>query len=670
MLPAGSRVLLITIDTLRPDALGFVSGRNETPVIDGLAESGIRFGNAISSVPLTLPSHTTMMTGLDPLRHGIHVNGQALDASVPTLAEQFRSHGYATAAFVSASVLRKDFGLDRGFDVYDDTKSPANDRLMQRRAAQTFAATREWINQQPADKPWFVWVHVYDAHTPYDPPRAFWKPGPRGGYDGAVSYIDNALAPLLETAGAVAGGKLLTILAADHGESLGEHDEIEHGIFIYDTTMRVPLILSYPGVLQPSAPGFTPRLVDLTPTLVHGFGWTPAVKFDGIDLGPGLRGEPLRVPPAYIESEFPWTSYGWAPLHGIIDDGWKYISAPDEELYELSADPGENHNRIAGNRPVVDSMIVALDRARLQPAIASASQVDDAETLAHLQSLGYVGAGNAMGPAPDGRPDPKSLTGLRARLRDAETLLRHGNSEEAMAAFERVLEDEADNRFALMRVGTLALKQGDLDKAITLLRSTLTQFPDQADARFALADALTRAKRYDEALPEWMETVRLQPKKLEAWSNLGSVASWAGDPESAISAYRKALELAPDDPAVLGNLGEAERQANRPSEAVTYLLQAAEHEGDDTKRAARIALLLVELGRIDDSRPWLDRARPGDDDFAIAHIRFAERVVASDSTAARHAISIACLAEPAQAGIVLANDALRPVADACFAARR
>jgi choline-sulfatase len=645
LFPADTRVLLVTIDTLRPDALGYVAGRNETPNIDALAASGVSFNNAVTSVPLTLPSHTTMMTGVLPVRHGVRVNGQGLAPTIPTLAEQFHAKGHATAAFVSASVLSKEFGLSRGFDRYDDEASPIDKRLMQRRAAQTFAAARAWIAEQ-GDKPWFVWVHVYDAHTPYDPPRAFWQPGgERAAYDGAVSYIDNALGPLLEDARRSAGERLLTIVTSDHGEAFGEHGEIEHGIFIYDTTMRVPLVFSYPGVLEPAAPTFTPRLVDLSPTLISGFGWNSASSFDGMDLSPGLRGQPIAVPPAYIESEYPWTSFGWAPLYGAIDGNWKFIDAPQPELYSLADDPEELRNEINSDSTQKSKLIGWTDRTRLLKPLAEATTVDDAETLSRLQSLGYIGAGNTLGAAPEGRPDPKRTTHLRALLRDAESASRAGRIAEALKGFKDVLNEEPDNRFALARLASISIDHGDFESGIKYARATLAVAADQADMQFALADALTRSNQFKEALNHWLEAVRLQPSRTEAWSNLGTTARWLGDHERAISAYKEGLKRAPDSPALLGNLGEVEREAGNLEDAAKHLISAATLEAGATRRSGRIGLVLSELGRKQEAIQWLSNVKTGDDDFAQAKLRLAQLIASSDPRAATEALSTACAAD-------------------------
>ena len=209
-------ILLITIDTLRPDALGWVAGRNTTPAIDRLAREGVRFRAAVSPVPLTGPAHASLLTGLLPRRHGVRDHGQVLGPAIPTLAERLRVRGYSTAAFVSGYPLQRFLGLDRGFDVYDDTLPHGSEGWLERKATETTAAAAAWL--RTARRPFFAWVHYYDAHDPYEPPRPFWKPGPRGAYDGEVAYVDDAIGRLREGLGPLAeGGDLLVVLAADHG---------------------------------------------------------------------------------------------------------------------------------------------------------------------------------------------------------------------------------------------------------------------------------------------------------------------------------------------------------------------------------------------------------------------------------------------------------------------
>ena len=288
-----TNILLITIDTLRPDALGWIGGVNDTPAIDGLASSGFRFPQAVSPVPLTLPAHTTIMTGLIPPNHGVHDNGQAVAESYPTLAEVLRAQGYTTAAFVSGFPLDRIFGLDRGFEHYDDTLTSGREGWLERIATETTAAALGWISK--AHSPWFVWVHYYDPHDPYEPPRDFWAPGPRGAYLGEVRFTDYAIELLMAGVEEHAEGRLLTVLTADHGEALGQHDEKRHGYFVYDATVTVPLVFRYHGVIRAGESRSPARLVDVAPTILELVGAPALGESDGVSLMPVILGRELEI---------------------------------------------------------------------------------------------------------------------------------------------------------------------------------------------------------------------------------------------------------------------------------------------------------------------------------------------------------------------------------------
>jgi arylsulfatase A-like enzyme/Flp pilus assembly protein TadD len=630
LMPSGTSVLIVTVDTLRPDAL---------------AASGASFEHTVTTVPLTLPAHTSLFTGLYPVRSGVHDNGQPLGMGVPTLAEAFAANGYATGAFVSGFVLKKEFGLDRGFGHYDDTLPLGQEGWLERRAAETVGTATEWLGKQK--QPWFLWVHFYDAHSPYDPPREFWQPGPRGAYDGEVASVDAALETLLAAARAQSADRLLVVLTADHGEAFGEHGESEHGYFIYDTTTVVPMIISYPGQIAAGARSLQPRLIDIAPTLLEMFGIAPPPVVDGTSLAGYLRGEKLDLPPAYVESEFPWITYGWAPLFGARTPDWKYIDAPKPELYALDADAAEATNLVASKKDIATRLQGEVDRQRIQKPLAATTVTTDPEALSKLHSLGYLGAGGTHGEAPEGLPDPKDQIALRTLATNAETLVRAGRLDEARRLFDDVLRTDPDNRYVVLRAGMAALRQNDVDAAVRLLTHAVKIAPQQAEAHYALADALTRAKRYDDAVPEWMETIRMQPRRYAAWANLGSVLAWKGEPERAIAAYAEAVALRPDDPALLGNLGEAEATFGKKSEALGHLRAAAKFEAEATTRASRIGVIAAELGERDDAIAWLRRARPSETGYARGQLELAALLVDSARDEASAALSRAIDSDPA-----------------------
>jgi len=656
---AGGRtnLLLVTVDTLRPDALGWIGGGGRTPEIDRLAAKGFRFPAAVAPVPLTLPSHTSLMTALVPPRHGVRDNGQVVGPASATLAEALAAAGYATAAFVSGFPLSAQFGLDRGFAAYDDRLTAGEGAWLERPADQTTRAAASWL--AGAAEPWALWVHYYDPHFPYEPPRELVEPGPRGAYDGEVAAVDRALGELLRAAER-RGGPLLTVFTADHGESLGEHGEGTHGFFVYDATVLVPLVVRLPGRVPPGESRAPARLVDVSPTVLELLGLPPLAaeaEVDGRSLVPLLAGAQSAdgaPAPAYVETRQPWTSYGWAPLAGVRDARHKLISAPRPELYDLARDPGETDNLLAGDEGLGDEAARAARRLRgalreveARPAVAAAP-ADDPETVARLAALGYVGGGGSPADEPPaGLADPKDRIALRETLTEADDLLRRDHPAEALALFERVLAAEPANRFALSRSGIALRRLGRTDRAVDRLRRAVAADPAQAETRAALAEALLAAGLAAEAADAWAEVVRLQPRRASAWSNLGTALGRAGRPADAVAAMERALELEPGSPDRLIRLAYAEHAAGSPADAARHLEEAAALAGDAFPHAGALGLILADLGRPAEARPWLAASRPAEPDHPAARYRLARLAAAAgDEPAARRALAEALRAAP------------------------
>ncbi|WP_257388789.1 sulfatase-like hydrolase/transferase [Tahibacter caeni] len=548
--PPAPNVLVVTIDTLRPDALGFVN-RNPataTPVLDALAQEGTAFTGAVSPVPLTLPAHLSLFSARIPHAHGVHDNGQTVPADLPLLAETLRSRGYATGAFVSGFPLQSLFGLDRGFDRYDDQMPAGQQGWVERRAEDTVAAAAAWFDAKDRAKPWFGWVHFYDPHDPYEPPREFWQPGPRGAYDGEVAYVDYWLGRLVAKARSAGGDRpLLIVVTADHAEALGEHAERTHGFFVYDSTLKIPLVFHWAGEVKPQRSDAPVRLIDVAPTILDLLGLPALPGAEGKSIAAGLRGAPIRAEPAVVETWLPWVYYGWSPLVAWRDATAKYIAAPAAELYDLAADPGEAHNLAEQDVVRADRLALSLAAATAAPAgVAGVS--DDAEAVQRLRSLGYIGVG-APPAVPTGQlADPKDRIGQREQLRAADSLARAGRQAEAAAAFEAVLVDDPDNRFALLRAGTAALQAGQADKAVAHLSRSVQLEPRRAEARYAYADALMRLGRYDEAAEHWAALAELQPRRPEAWFNLAAALERAGHAQRAEEAMTHYRRLKPERP--------------------------------------------------------------------------------------------------------------------------
>ena len=643
-----SSVLLVTLDTLRPDALGWIGGSNATPALDRLAGEGFRFPAAVAPVPLTFPAHAAIFTGVLPRRLGLTDNGQALGAGPPTLAERLRERGFATAAFVSGYPLARAFGLDRGFDTYDDRFSAGEGESLERLAPETTAAAAAWLASAP--RPWFLWVHYYDPHYPYDPPREFVRAGARGAYDGEVAFADRAVGDLLARGEAAASGApLLTVFAGDHGESLGEHGEGTHGFFVYDATVLVPLVFRLPGAVPSRESRASPRLVDVAPTVLELAGAPALGNVDGVSLVPTLLGRGQTIPPAYVETFQPWLSYGWAPLKALRQGSWKLISAPRPELYDLASDPREQKNLFDSRRDQARELEVARRRFDSLPPIGAAASPADVEAVAKLRALGYVGAGGGSGEPPEsGLRDPKDGRALRDLLTEADALLRSGRAARAVPKFDAVLAQDPTNRFALLRSGVALLEAGDSARAAARLAKAVDANPAQPEARSALARALVASGEPADAIPHAMEAARLQPRRGSAWAELGTALGRSGKVAEAVGAFQRAVELEPQNAALLARLAFAEHAAGRIADAARDLGRSAALSGTSFAHGSALGVLLFDAGRPEDARRWLAASRPEDPDFAEARLRLALLEARSgDRDKARRALQEALAAAPA-----------------------
>ena len=393
----------------RADHLGcYGYAKAATPVLDRLAAGGVRFAEAVTVAPETLPAHATLMTGLLPPRTGVRVNAEGrLESRHVTLAEVARARGYETAAFVSAFVLDARFGLDQGFDLYDDRVEAAEGAAFasgtnERSADRTTDAALAWLRKRDPGRPFLAWVHYFDAHFPYDPPEPFARRFAGSPYDGEIAFVDSQLGRLLQ--GLDERGlrnKTLVVVVGDHGEGLGDHGERTHGILLYRSATRVPLILSNPRLFpRPEVvDGTVVSIADIAPTLVDLLGVEDPPARDGLSLI-ATKPDPRRT--AYLESIVPYVDFGWAPLFGLRSLRASYVLAPRPECYDLRSDPGERRDLLGlktGQRGPCAGQAQALDRvlARLppyEPAVAGARPLD-AETRERLQALGYLGGAGA-----------------------------------------------------------------------------------------------------------------------------------------------------------------------------------------------------------------------------------------------------------------------------------
>lgn len=554
---AGFNVLMVTLDTTRADHLGcYGYAKAATPVLDRLAAGGVRFAEAVTVTPETLPAHATLFTGLLPPRHGVRVNAEGrLDSRHVTLAEVARARGYETAAFVSAFVLDARFGLDQGFDLYDDRVEAAEGAAFasgtnERSADRTTDAALAWLRKRDPGRPFLAWVHYFDAHFPYDPPEPFARRFAGSPYDGEIAFVDSQLGRLLQ--GLDERGlrdKTLIVVVGDHGEGLGDHGERTHGILLYRSATRVPLILSNPRLFpRPEVvDGTVVSIADVAPTLVDLLGVEDPPARDGLSLI-ATKPDPRRT--AYLESIVPYVDFGWAPLFGLRSLRASYVLAPRPECYDLRSDPGERRDLLGlktGQRGPCAGQAQALDRvlARLppyEPAVAGARPLD-AETRERLQALGYLGgagAGASRGPL----ADPKDMIDVASLVVDAGALLSAGRPAEALEVARRASARSPHDRTVLHTLAKIDLRLGKLGDAEDALRAFRAIQP-KADASILLAQILILDGRLDEAGRLLDEAEALDPLHGGVHIARGDLLAREGQTEEARASYERARKVDP-----------------------------------------------------------------------------------------------------------------------------
>ena len=477
---SGQNVLLITIDTLRADALGVSGGRSATPALDRVARNGVRFDFAHAHAVVTLPSHASILTGRYPFQHGIRDNsGYRLPPDTTTIATILKKAGYATAAFVAAFPLHSRYGLNQGFDVYDDrfgeTRAPTEFVMPERPASTVVPLARGWIANRKADR-WFMWVHVFDPHAPYAPPAPFDTQYAGRPYYGEVAATDRALAPLLDDV-ATSERPTLVVITSDHGEALGDHGEATHGLFAYESTLRIPLIIAALG--KPSKSGdhgeVSPapaRHVDLLPTILDAIGEPVPADLPGRTLLPGAERSGSGLRPSYFEAMSAMLNRGWAPLAGAIVNRDKYIDLPIPERYDLSADAGETSN-LAGREPERDRTLAAGLRAFGASLHGGQRRTEEPETAARLRALGYV-TGNAPVKARyTEADDPKTLAPLDQAIHRGVSLYSERRYAEAAQVYEDIIKRRPDMALAYRHLAFVAWQTGKVGEAIDVLRQAI-----------------------------------------------------------------------------------------------------------------------------------------------------------------------------------------------------
>jgi arylsulfatase A-like enzyme/Flp pilus assembly protein TadD len=549
-------VILVTIDTLRADKLGcYGNPRVKTPAIDAFAASGVRFETCIAQTPLTLPSHTTIMTGTLPMHHGVRDNGGfVVPSELATMAEAFKADGYETAAFVAAYVLDGKWGLDQGFDTYFDKFDLSRFEKIslgevQRPGNEVIDEALAWLEAKKDGK-FFAWIHLYDPHTPYAPPEPFLSDYPQNPYNGEIAFTDSQigrLADFIDRRGL--RDRLFLVLAADHGESLGEHDESTHGFFVYQAALHVPLIVVTPferlkGVVSPSTVG----LVDIMPTVCEMAGLTVPAGVQGQSLvasffAPGAAPERL----AYSETFYPRFHYGWSDLRSVQDGRYKLIIAPVPELYDLDRDPGEEKNLVYLEKEVFRDLS-ARSEALMEEAGQNALEVDlekvDEETREKLAALGYIGSFTDASKLEGVKlADPKDKIGIFNELSRARESGLSGDPEEAIRTISAIIAEDPAITDAHFALGNVLYKARRFEEAIVAFQRCLELKPDDSFPVINVANSYQAMGRFDEAEAFVLDHMARGFEDSQLYFLLGNLKVHHGQPDKAIPYFEKCLEM-------------------------------------------------------------------------------------------------------------------------------
>lgn len=603
----GLDVLLITVDTLRADALGsYGNPRAATPWMDRLAAAGVRFADAHAHSVLTLPSHASIFSGLYPQEHGVRDNsGFRFSAELPSLASVLAHQGYRTGAFVSAFPLDSRFGLDRGFELYEDSFVDATSRSafleQERTGVETVALALEWLAAADG-RPSFCWVHLYEPHFPYAPPAPLADRFRDDPYAGDVAAADAALAPLLQPILDVGDrGNTLVVLTSDHGEALGEHGEATHGIFAYEGVLAAPLILYQPRLFGPRVVPTPARHIDLLPTILDALALPSVAGPHGRSLLPVAAGEPAdAVAPSYFEALSGQLNRGWAPLYGLIQEGWKYIDLPIPELYDLAADPRESRNLAATEPRRLTAMRTALEPLRQLDHGAVASP-ESAEIRERLQSLGYLSGGAPPRDRYTEEDDPKRLIELDRIQRQVAGLYDDGDLEGALRLCRQLVRRRPGMRMALFDLAHLERESGDLEAAIEALRRAFALNPEDPAALATLAAYLTQAGRADEAAKLTEPHTRLAEPDLDVLLTRGLALARLRQPQEAFASFQRARELDPASPKVAVYLGTFFLMGGQRDEARAMFEEALAANPGAAQAHSSLGIMAAEEGRLDEA---------------------------------------------------------------------
>ncbi len=653
-------VVILTLDTTRADRLGcYGHAEASTPNLDAFArERAVRFEDAITVAPLTLPAHTSIFTGTYPVHHGVHDNdGFYVAEDVTTLAEILAAAGYATGAVVGAFPVDSQFNLDQGFATYDDdyqddwTRDEVEARTLrsfgfvERRADLVNRAVGRWFERHETE-PFFLWVHYFDPHQPYDPPKPYGSMYPNP-YDGEIAFADECFGDLLDT---LRGRRLLdrtvVVVVGDHGEALEEHGEPTHATYVYDATMRVPLLISapQPWVARGRSVAAQVSVVDVAPTVLELLGMTPHRDMQGRSLVGALR-DPgsLAAESILLESHFGLYHFGWAPLRALRTGSWKLIQAPRPELYDLTRDPGELDNLAAARPDLVDELGEALEQlaGRLSwpdPGRSAATSVDS-ETRQRLEALGYLVGGGAAQRA-RAFPSAEELSRLPNPIDGAlalhyvnvtSELIRNQRFDEAIAVTRQALMVDPHNYRLHYTLGAALFGDGQLDRALVTLEEVVEMNPSDPAPHLLIGRIHGANGDLELAMASLSTAVDLEPNRVDALALLGLTRARLGDLEGAARTLEQALDVDSDNWSILLRLGRVLADSGKHEEARRTLQRAMHLNPYSTEVLATIGVFYMQLGNLDFARQTLEQAVRAEPDNPAVRVHLAEVILRADA---------------------------------------
>lgn len=603
-------VVLVSVDTLRPDRLGCYGYRGATsPNVDRLAREGVTFEDVIASVPLTLPSHASMLTGLYPVSHGIRDNGTfSLRPGFVTMAEVFSDAGYSTAAFIGAFVLDSRYGLNQGFQVYNDDLSEGRQLsafgYSERTADAVTRAATAWLDTTP--EPFFAFLHYYDPHTPYEAPAEFRNRHVLSAYDAEVAFTDQEVGCFLDELNARGlTERTLIVFVSDHGEGLGDHGEATHGYLVYEPTLQVPWVMRFPemsGLGDAAMRGrridYPVRLVDLMPTITEAAGLGTSADMDGRSVLPLVRGESLPPEFTYFETLYPYFAYRWSPLRGVRFNEWKYILGPAQELYNLASDRGEMKDLAAAEAERAGELNKALKeflRTEAEAGAAGGARLS-AEEARRLSALGYISRSRSDLPDPrdiEGAHPAEMIRYIDEYMGPGEEAYNRGDLETALREFTALTRVDPGNPEAHLHRGQVLLDMGAYEEAERTYRRTIEIDSTSSTAYFHLGNIAQARGRLTEAMDFYEEALRLLPGSPEALANIGSILVERGMADSAVVVLESALVVDPVNEIALINLGLAYARLKMHDEALAAFLRILEINPNHAKALANCGALYV-----------------------------------------------------------------------------